>query len=88
MGLVKYKAKQDRANHTAQDDSQSYPTGILLFALGKSNGHIFGIYTQNLISPPITTNCFHKGVYAFLIPESVGERPDSTRSTWRKTLPR
>lgn len=36
MGLVENEAKQDRANHTAQDDSQSYPAGILLFALGKS----------------------------------------------------
>lgn len=43
MGLVENEAKQDRANHTAQDDSQSYSATIFLFALGKSKRlYIFG----------------------------------------------
>jgi hypothetical protein len=48
MGLVENEAKQDRANHTAQDDSQSYSATIFLFALGKSKRllYIFGFFTN------------------------------------------
>jgi hypothetical protein len=86
MGFVKNNSKQNRAQHTAQDDSQSYPTSILLLALfvrkkkRQKQKTEFGVDSTDFGHRDRCCKNF--------IPENVGERPDSTRSTWRKIHPR